>query len=95
VIETSGDSLRERLYERTHPSTHGAETAKLSPSSTAVTSSIYRCDIQPTLPSPAEGPVFDIGCGQGRLAKLMLADRLAAEQEIRTSQLRREGTFAA
>ena len=33
--------------------------------------------------------------GQGRLIKLMLADGLAAEQKIRTSELRWEGTFAA
>ena len=35
---------------------------------------MYRRDIQPALPPPAAGPLLDIGCGQGQLVKLMLAD---------------------
>ena len=35
---------------------------------------IYRRDIRPALPPPAAGPVLDIGCGQGQLVRLMLAD---------------------
>jgi 2-polyprenyl-3-methyl-5-hydroxy-6-metoxy-1,4-benzoquinol methylase len=67
VIETRIEPLRERLYG-TYASQHAGcgdgEAAGL----------IYRRDIRPALPSPAAGPVLDIGCGQGQLVKLMLAD---------------------
>ena len=35
---------------------------------------IYRRDIRPALPRPGAGRVIDIGCGQGELVKLLLAD---------------------
>ncbi len=35
---------------------------------------VYRRDVRPWLPAPAAGPILDIGCGQGALVRLMLAD---------------------
>ncbi len=35
---------------------------------------MYRRDIRPVLPGPICGPVVDIGCGQGDLVRLILAD---------------------
>jgi len=43
------------------------------------TSLIYRRDIRPLLPQPSAGPVIDIGCGQGALVRLLLADGYDAE----------------
>ncbi|MGO9781531.1 MAG: class I SAM-dependent methyltransferase [Streptosporangiaceae bacterium] len=67
MIEARIEPLRERLYG-TYASQHAGcgdgEAAAL----------IYRRDIRPALPPPASGPVLDIGCGQGQLVKLMLAD---------------------
>ena len=67
VIETRIEPLRDRLYG-TYASQHAGcgdgEAAAL----------IYRRDIRPALPLPTAGPVLDIGCGQGQLVKLMLAD---------------------
>jgi 2-polyprenyl-3-methyl-5-hydroxy-6-metoxy-1,4-benzoquinol methylase len=40
---------------------------------------IYRRDIRPALPGCAAGPVIDIGCGQGDLVRLLLADGYDAE----------------
>lgn len=40
---------------------------------------VYRRDIRPWLPPPAKGPVVDIGCGQGELVRLLLADGYDAE----------------
>ena len=66
-MKTPIDPLRGRLYG-TYASQHAhcidGEAAAL----------IYRRDIRPALPLPAAGPVLDIGCGQGQLVKLMLAD---------------------
>ena len=66
-MKTRIEPLRERLYG-TYASQHAGcgdgEAAAL----------IYRRDIRPALPPPAAGPVLDIGCGQGQLVKLMLAD---------------------
>jgi 2-polyprenyl-3-methyl-5-hydroxy-6-metoxy-1,4-benzoquinol methylase len=61
-------SLRARLYEA-YASQHagrgsGGEAAAL----------VYRRDIRPGLPPPGAGPVVDIGCGQGELVRLLLAD---------------------
>jgi 2-polyprenyl-3-methyl-5-hydroxy-6-metoxy-1,4-benzoquinol methylase len=67
VLETPDESLRERLYEAyasQHASCEDGEAVTL----------IYRRDIRPALPTPTAGPVLDIGCGQGHLVKLMLAD---------------------
>jgi 2-polyprenyl-3-methyl-5-hydroxy-6-metoxy-1,4-benzoquinol methylase len=40
---------------------------------------IYRRDIRPALPPPSAGPILDIGCGQGELVRLLLADGYNAE----------------
>jgi 2-polyprenyl-3-methyl-5-hydroxy-6-metoxy-1,4-benzoquinol methylase len=40
---------------------------------------IYRRDLRPLLPPPSDGPVLDIGCGQGELLRLLLADGYDAE----------------
>lgn len=40
---------------------------------------IYRRDIRPALPPPDTGLVIDIGCGQGQLVRLLLADGYDAE----------------
>ena len=66
VMKKPIDPLRERLYGA-HASQHAGcgdgEAAAL----------IYHRDI-PLAPLPTAGPVLDIGCGQGQLVKLMLAD---------------------
>ena len=71
MIETPGESLRERLYEA-----YASQHARCGDGEAAAL--IYRRDIRPVLPSPAAGPVLDIGCGQGRLVRLMLADEYDA-----------------
>jgi SAM-dependent methyltransferase len=40
---------------------------------------IYRRDIRPALAAPRAGPILDIGCGQGGLVRLLLADGYDAE----------------
>jgi cyclopropane fatty-acyl-phospholipid synthase-like methyltransferase len=40
---------------------------------------VYRRDIRRALPRPGDGPVADLGCGQGALVRLMLADGYDAE----------------
>jgi 2-polyprenyl-3-methyl-5-hydroxy-6-metoxy-1,4-benzoquinol methylase len=61
------DSLRDRLYG-SYASQHAGRG---DPKAAAVA---YRRHIHPALPSPETGPVLDIGCGQGELVRLMLAD---------------------
>lgn len=68
-VTTTADriALRERLY-KAYASQHagcGANTA---------TDLIYRRAIRPALLPPSAGPVVDIGCGQGELVKILLAD---------------------
>jgi 2-polyprenyl-3-methyl-5-hydroxy-6-metoxy-1,4-benzoquinol methylase len=67
VIKTSGGSLRDRLYNA-----YASQHAGCADGVAAAL--IYRRDIRPALPPPAAGPVLDIGCGQGHLVGLMLAD---------------------
>jgi 2-polyprenyl-3-methyl-5-hydroxy-6-metoxy-1,4-benzoquinol methylase len=65
-------TLRDRLYQAyasQHASCGDDESAGL----------IYRRDICPALPSPTAGLVLDIGCGQGQLVRLLLADGYDAE----------------
>jgi 2-polyprenyl-3-methyl-5-hydroxy-6-metoxy-1,4-benzoquinol methylase len=60
-------ALRNRLYQSyasQHAGCHGGVATAL----------IYRRDIRPALHPPSTGPVIDIGCGQGELVKVMLAD---------------------
>ena len=59
--------LRDRLYQAyasQHAGRGGSGAARL----------IYRRDIRPALPGPGAGPVIDLGCGQGELVQLLLAD---------------------
>ena len=66
-MRTPIDPLRKRLYgvyASQHAGCGDGDAAAL----------IYRRDIRSALPLPAAGPVLDIGCGQGQLVKLMLAD---------------------
>jgi 2-polyprenyl-3-methyl-5-hydroxy-6-metoxy-1,4-benzoquinol methylase len=65
------DALRERLYEA-YASQHAGRGG-------AATALIYRRDIRPALPPPDAGLVLDIGCGQGELVRLLLADGYDAE----------------
>ena len=65
-------SLRVRLYQAyasQHASRENAGAAAL----------IYRRDIRPVLPAPQAGSVLDIGCGQGELVRLLLADGYDAQ----------------
>lgn len=64
-------TTRDRLY-RAYGSQHAGAGNEV------VTTQIYRRDIRPELPEPARGPVLDIGCGQGALVRLLLADGYAA-----------------
>ena len=67
MIETPAGSLRKRLYDAyasQHAGIGDGEAAAL----------IYRRDIRPALRPPVAGPVVDIGCGQGHLVRLLLAD---------------------
>jgi 2-polyprenyl-3-methyl-5-hydroxy-6-metoxy-1,4-benzoquinol methylase len=65
-------ALRNRLYEAyasEHAGCGAGEAAAL----------IYRRDIRPALPPCHAGSVIDIGCGQGELVRLLLADGYDAE----------------
>lgn len=64
--------LRDRLY-RAYASQHAGQ------GDGRAAALVYRRDIRPLLPSPSGEPVVDIGCGQGELVRLMLADGYAAE----------------
>jgi 2-polyprenyl-3-methyl-5-hydroxy-6-metoxy-1,4-benzoquinol methylase len=68
----SRDALRDRLYEA-YASQHAGG------GSGEATALGYRRDIRPQLPRPGAGPVLDIGCGQGELVRLLLADGYDAE----------------
>jgi 2-polyprenyl-3-methyl-5-hydroxy-6-metoxy-1,4-benzoquinol methylase len=62
-----GSALRDRLY-KAYASQHAGCGSAMA------TALIYRRDIRPWLPKAAAGPVIDIGCGQGELVNLLLAD---------------------
>ena len=64
--------VRTRLYEA-YASQHAG--SGLDEASALV----YRRDIRPLLPSPATGPVVDLGCGRGELVRLLQADGFDAE----------------
>ena len=59
--------LRDRLYQA-YVSQHAGT------GDGAAIALIYRRDLRPALPRPSDGPVIDIGCGQGALVGLMLRD---------------------
>lgn len=65
------DLLRERLYEAYASQHSGCACGNAA-------ALVYRRDVRPVLPSPSVGPVVDIGCGQGELVRLLLADGYAA-----------------
>lgn len=65
-------ALRDRLYQA-YASQHAG-----CGGGTAV-AMVYRRDIRPWLPWPSAGRVIDIGCGQGQLVGLLLADGYDAE----------------
>jgi SAM-dependent methyltransferase len=72
TIAAGQASFRDRLYgayASQHAGCDGGEAIAL----------IYRRDIRPALPPPAAGSVVDIGCGQGGLVRLLLADGYDAE----------------
>ena len=60
-------ALRQRLYEA-YASQHAGHGSGVF---TALT---YHRDIRPLLPHPKAGSVVDIGCGQGALVRLLIAD---------------------
>lgn len=64
--------LRRRLYQA-YASQHAGCSSRVA------AALIYRRDIRPALPPPGAGPVVDIGCGQGDLVGLLLADGYDAE----------------
>jgi predicted TPR repeat methyltransferase len=65
-------SVRDRLYEAYASQHAGSADSRAA-------GLIYRRDIRPALPAPASGRVLDIGCGQGTLVRMMLADGYDAE----------------
>ena len=72
MTTASDEALRDRLYEAyasQHASCGDGQAAAL----------VYRRDIRPALPAPQAGGVLDIGCGQGHLVRLLLADGYDAE----------------
>jgi SAM-dependent methyltransferase len=73
VTAAADDSrVRDRLYHAyasQHASCAGGEAAGL----------VYRRHIRPLLPSRTKGLVLDIGCGQGQLVRLLLADGYDAD----------------
>jgi SAM-dependent methyltransferase len=73
-VTTTDDraSLRDRLYQA-YASQHAGE------GQTSAVALAYQRDIRPALPSPWAGQVIDIGCGQGQLVRLLLADGYDAE----------------
>jgi 2-polyprenyl-3-methyl-5-hydroxy-6-metoxy-1,4-benzoquinol methylase len=64
---TDGFALRDRLYQA-----YASQHAGCGDDQAAAL--IYRRDIRPLLSGRADGPVIDIGCGQGQLVSLLLAD---------------------
>jgi 2-polyprenyl-3-methyl-5-hydroxy-6-metoxy-1,4-benzoquinol methylase len=73
-VSTAADrvTLRDRLYQA-YASQHAGCAGS------AATAVVYGRDIRPWLPLPSAGRVIDIGCGQGELVRLLLADGYDAE----------------
>jgi SAM-dependent methyltransferase len=74
-VTTIGDreARRDRLYEAYASQQAGCGSSR---NGSALT---YRRDIRPLLLPPSAGSVIDIGCGQGELVKLLLADGYDAQ----------------
>ena len=66
-MTAEGSHLRDRLHQA-----YSCEHARRGRGQDIAL--IYRRDIRPLMPKVAAGPVIDIGCGQGQLVKLLLAD---------------------
>jgi predicted TPR repeat methyltransferase len=64
--------MRNRLYQA-----YASQHAGQGDGSAAAL--VYRRELRPLLPSPANGPIMDIGCGQGELVRLLLDDGYDAE----------------
>ncbi len=64
--------LRGRLYEAYASQQAGCGSGEAA-------TWVYRRDIRPALPPPGNGPVIDLGCGQGELVRLLLADGFDVE----------------
>jgi 2-polyprenyl-3-methyl-5-hydroxy-6-metoxy-1,4-benzoquinol methylase len=69
---TADEIRRNRLYNA-YASQHAGCA------NSAAAGLIYQRDIRPALLSPSAGPVLDIGCGQGELVRLLIADGYEAE----------------
>jgi len=67
VTATADGLRRDRLYATYASHLSGCANG-------AAAALIYRRDIRPLLPPPSVGAVLDIGCGQGELVRLMLAE---------------------
>jgi 2-polyprenyl-3-methyl-5-hydroxy-6-metoxy-1,4-benzoquinol methylase len=72
TVRAGESTLRDRLYEA-YASQHAGTG---NPAATAL---LYRREIRPFLPPPSAGPVIDIGCGQGELVKVLLAEGYDAQ----------------
>jgi SAM-dependent methyltransferase len=71
VINANVEPLWRRLYEA-----YASQHAGFASRSAAALA--YRREIRAALPPPPAGPVADIGCGQGELVRLLLADGYCA-----------------
>jgi 2-polyprenyl-3-methyl-5-hydroxy-6-metoxy-1,4-benzoquinol methylase len=72
-VTTAADFTQwSRLYE-TYASQHAGRTDQQA------AALVYRRDILPALLPVSAGPVLDIGCGQGELVRLLLADGYDAQ----------------
>ena len=72
IATTNLASLRARLYEAYASQHAGGESGEAA-------ALIYRRDVRPALPPPWAGSVVDIGCGQGELVRLLIADGYDAQ----------------
>jgi 2-polyprenyl-3-methyl-5-hydroxy-6-metoxy-1,4-benzoquinol methylase len=72
IASVEETARRDRLY-------WAHATPRSGPGSGPAARLSYRRDIRPALPPAAAGPVVDIGCGQGGLVALLVADGYAAE----------------
>jgi predicted TPR repeat methyltransferase len=68
----AADRMRNRLYEA-YASQHAGQ------GDGRAMALAYRRELRPLLPAPKNGPIMDIGCGQGELVRLLLADGYDAE----------------
>jgi 2-polyprenyl-3-methyl-5-hydroxy-6-metoxy-1,4-benzoquinol methylase len=72
-VTTKADGPRRERLDHEYASPHAGRA-----NVTAATL-VYRRDIRPMLPPTSKGPRRDIGCGQGALVRLLMADGCDAE----------------